>query len=86
MVGAGGSVVVVVVTCTFGSRLDDVRKVLNVTTMTMSKWGKGVRVMEMAKSDHVMLIYSSQLVTFIVFSIKATMPSELVPEHRSVCQ
>jgi len=54
--------------------------------MTMSKWGKGVKVMEKAKSDHVMMVYSSQLVTFIVCSIKATMPSELVPEHRSVCQ
>jgi len=85
VVGAGGSVVVVVGTCTFGSRLDDVRKV-NVTTMTMSKWGRGVKVMEKAKSDHVMLVYCSQLVTFIVLSIKATIPSELVPEHRSVCQ
>ena len=62
------------------------RSLINVTTMTMSKWGKGVKVMEKAKSDHLMLVYSSQLVTFIVCVIKATMPSELVPQHRSVCQ
>jgi len=59
---------------------------INVTTMTMCKWGKGVKVMEKAKRDQVMLVYSSQLVTFIVCSIKATMPSELVSQHRSVCQ
>jgi len=57
---------------------------INVTTVTLSKWGKGVKIMEKAKSDQVMLVYSSQLVTFIVCSIKATMPSELVLEHRLV--
>ena len=59
---------------------------INVTTVTMCKWGTGGKVMEKPKSDQVMLVYSSQLVTFTVCSIKATMRSELVPEHRSVCE